>query len=260
MQVAKIQLRSQGIAQGLTSQLNLSYLQRLPSADELYWNGFHHATDSYIFGNRDLDKERSINLDWDLAWSTQTSDWSLSAYSYYFDGYIYQNPRYNSDGEPEIDPFHLSEVWQTEQTDARFSGFSLRQDWAISHWREVPLVLTNQLEVLRATRSNGENLPRTAPYNWLVELSYAPESWTTTLKVRRVFEATNTAPNETSTPGYTWVSIYADWKKYLQQGTLSMWLKGENLSNSDATNHLSFLKDTAPLMGRSISVGLKYQF
>ncbi|MCB1757504.1 MAG: TonB-dependent receptor, partial [Gammaproteobacteria bacterium] len=49
-------------------QASVSYIERLPSVDELYWNGFHHATDSYIFGNSDLDKERSVNLDLDLQW------------------------------------------------------------------------------------------------------------------------------------------------------------------------------------------------
>ncbi|MEW8283841.1 MAG: TonB-dependent receptor, partial [Candidatus Thiodiazotropha taylori] len=49
-------------------EISLSYLERLPSVDELYWNGFHHATDSYIFGNAELDKERSLNLDIDLTY------------------------------------------------------------------------------------------------------------------------------------------------------------------------------------------------
>lgn len=244
----------------ITSQINLSYLQRLPSTDELYWNGFHHATDSYIFGNRELKKEQSINLDWDLDWSTASADWSLSSFVYFFHNYIYQDLLYNDAGEPTADPFHLSDVWQTLQSDAVFSGLSLRNEWKIANWKEAPVVLTNQAEILSAKRSNGENLPRSAPYNWLIGIAYAPERWSAKVSLKHVFKASETAENETTTPGYTWLSLYADWNRKLPNGDLKLWVKGENLTNSEAQNHLSFLKDSAPLMGLQLSTGFVFRF
>ena len=242
------------------SEVNLSYLERLPSVDELYWNGIHHATDSYIFGNRYLNKERSVNLDWDLNWSTSSTEWTLSSYAYYFWDYIYQDILYDDQGNKVQDPFHLSDVWVTKQTDTVFAGASLRNDWTLLKWNNTPVVLVNQLEVLSATRTNGDNLPRTAPYNWLIGLNYEPESWSAKLSVKQVFEASAVAENETKTPGYTWVSAYADWKPKSDYGHWRLWIKGENLLDSYAQNHLSFLKDTAPLVGRQLSAGVRVDF
>jgi len=248
------------IGERLQSDINLSYLERLPSVDELYWNGFHHATDSYIFGNRYLKKERSVNLDWDLLLEGQLSDWRISAYGYYFWDYIYQDPMYDSVGNPVIDPFHLSDVWQTQQTDAIFTGVSFRNDWRITQWQQRPLTWSNQFEASLAQQSNGENLPRTAPYNYLSELSYQAQDWSTKLTINYVFAANTVAKNESETDGYTLLSIYSDWKPKNTKGDWTLWLKGENLLDEYAQNHLSFLKGTAPLMGRSLRAGVKWTY
>jgi len=242
------------------SEVNVSYLERLPSVDELYWNGIHHATDSYIFGNRDLTKETSINLDWDLSWQTQSMDWSASAYAYYFNNYIYQDVLYNDDGTKAADPFHLTDVWQTLQTDASFVGLSLSNDWSIMPINGTALVLSNHLEHVTAKEATGHNLPRTAPLSWELGLAYAPPSWSTKLSAKRVFKATATAENETETPAYTWVSLYADWQPDASYGQWKVWVKGDNLLDAYAQNHLSFLKQSAPLVGRQVSAGFKFNF
>lgn len=226
----------------------------------LYWNGFHHATDSYIFGNRELKKERSVNLDWDLLLEVQLSDWRMSAYGYYFWDYIYQDPMYDSAGNPAIDPFHLSDVWQTLQTDAVFAGLSLRNDWRVTQWQQRPITWSNQFEASLAQKSNGENLPRTAPYNYLTELNYQASDWSATLAINYVFEASAVSKNERKTNGYTLLSIYGDWQPNFGKGDWTFWLKGENLLDEYAQNHLSFLKDSAPLMGRNFRAGVRWQF
>ncbi|MBO1928423.1 TonB-dependent receptor [Thiomicrorhabdus sp. 6S2-11] len=217
------------IGKRLQSQVNLSYLERLPSADELYWNGFHHATDSYIFGNRDLKKERSVNLDWDLLMASEKSDWTLSSYAYYFWNYIYQDPVYDSNGDAVLDPFHLSDVWQTLQTDAIFAGASLRNDWRVADYQQQPIVWSNQFEAGLAQQTNGENLPRTAPYSYLTELSYRAHRWSARLSVKHVFAAKALAENEQVTDAYTWASAYVDWQPKTQYGDWKIWLKAENV-------------------------------
>lgn len=248
------------ITPDIQSEFNLSYLERLPSADELYWNGFHHATDSYIFGNRDLTKERSINLDWDLLIKRQSMDWSLSAYAYRFWDYIYQDPLYDANGEQLIDPFHASGVWQTLQTDAIFAGAALRNDWRVMEWRKKPLIWSNQFELSLAQESDGDSLPRTAPHQYLTELAYNSNFWSAKLSLKYVFEASQLAENETKTDAYTLLSIYADWQPKTAYGDVSIWLKGNNLLDQYAQNHLSFLKETAPLMGRNLQLGVRWDF
>ena len=186
--------------------VSVSYLERFPSADELYWNGFHHATDTYIFGNVDLDKERSVNLDVELVLKHDEHRAQLSSFYYRFDDYIFQDQGFAADGSPLVDPFHLSEVWFTRQTDARFYGASLRYENHLDVHRGWPVTLWAQVDALSATTAGGEHLPRTAPTNGALGVVYDTPRWLASATVKRVLRSDNLAPNEDETEGYTWLS------------------------------------------------------
>lgn len=250
----------QPIQQNADWELSVSYLQRLPSVDELYWNGFHHATNSYIFGDRSLKTEQSVNLDWDIHWPTQKGDWQGNLFCDRFQNYIYQDTVYDAQGQILIDPFHISEVWMTQQADATFYGGSIAYAHRLGYWQNTPLVLRNQLDVLKAQLVNGGHLPRTAPMTWLVGLSYEPSHWSAKLNWKQVFKTESLAQYEGATAGYHWLSFYTDWKPKTAHGQWKLWLKGDNLLDEYAQNHLSFLKDTAPLMGRQFSIGLSWHY
>ncbi|MCG8486588.1 MAG: TonB-dependent receptor [Chromatiales bacterium] len=242
-------------------EISLSYLERLPSVDELYWNGFHHATDSYIFGNSELDKERSLNLDIDLIFEQNSHRMQFSAFYYRFSDYIYQDRGYDESGAALIDPFHLSQVWFTRQTDADFVGGSLRYENRQAILRAEPdLTFWGQIDLLRATDSDGEDLPRTAPASAEIGVQLEQQAWLAKLSFKRVAKARNLAPQEEATPGYNWLSLYLQHNWEIADQELKLWLKGENLLDEFAQNHLSVLKDTAPLPGRQITVGIDWHF
>jgi iron complex outermembrane receptor protein len=242
-------------------EISLSYLERLPSVDELFWNGFHHATDSYIFGNADLDKEQSLNLDFDLTFERDNHQVQFSSFYYRFWDYIYQDRGYDENGAVLIDPFHLSQVWFTRQTDADFVGGSLRYENRQAIYREEPnLVLWGQLDLLRATQRDGEKLPRTAPASAEVGVQFEQEHWLARLAFKHVAKARNLAPQEEATPGYNWLSIYLQKTWHTADQELELWLKGENLLDVYAQNHLSVLKETAPLPGRQVTAGMAWRF
>jgi iron complex outermembrane receptor protein len=242
-------------------EVSLSYIERLPSVDELYWNGFHHATDSYIFGNSELDKERSLNLDIDLSYELNSHRMQASAFYYHFSDYIYQDRGYDESGNVLIDPFHLSQVWFTRQTDADFVGGSLRYEnrQALFH-TEPDLTFWGQIDLLRATDSDGNKLPRTAPASAEIGVQFEQQAWLAKLSFKRVAKARNLAPQEEATPGYNWLSIYLQHNWQISEQELKLWLKGENLLDEYAQNHLSVLKDTAPLPGRQITAGIDWRF
>ncbi|MCG8015568.1 MAG: TonB-dependent receptor [Candidatus Thiodiazotropha sp. 'RUGA'] len=242
-------------------EISLSYLERLPSVDELYWNGFHHATDSYIFGNSELDKERSLNLDFDLTLEQNSHRMQVSTFYYRFSDYIYQDRGYDESGAALIDPFHISQVWFTRQTDADFVGGSLRYENRQALLRAQPdLTFWGQIDLLRATDSDGEDLPRTAPASAEIGVQFEQQAWLAKLSFKRVAKARNLAPQEEETAGYNWLSLYLQHDWQLADQELKLWLKGENLLDEFAQNHLSVLKDTAPLPGRQITAGIDWRF
>jgi outer membrane receptor protein involved in Fe transport len=242
-------------------EVSLSYLERLPSVDELYWNGFHHATDSYIFGNSDLDKEQSVNFDADLTFKQNNHQVQFSAFYYRFWDYIYQDQGYDDDGVTLTDPFHLSQVWFTRQADADFVGGSLRYENSQALLRTKPdITFWGQLDLLRATDRDGENLPRTAPASAEIGVQFEQVNWLAKLTFKHVAKARNPAPQEEATPGYNWLSIYLQSRWRIADQELKLWLKGENLLDASAQNHLSVLKETAPLPGRQVTAGIDWRF
>jgi len=256
-----------GLSAGLSVDLlttllsvNLSYLERLPSADELYWNGFHHATNSYIFGNRNLNKERSINLDIDWSWQHSFGELTINTFYYDFSDYIFQQNLYDNAGNSVADPFHLSPVWLTKQQAANFYGGAVAYDWKLFESNAAELWFKNQFDVLSAKLANGDNLPRSAPASYLTSLEYGQNNWSLQLHLKHVFEATQLAENEQKTAGYNWLALYADWDAKWAGHSWKLWLKGDNLLDVYAQNHLSLLKETAPLKGREMSLGVSLKF
>lgn len=244
----------------LTSQVSLAYMERLPSAQELFWNGFHHATESYILGNRDLDKERSVNLDMDVLWKHNKNFSSrLSLYYYDFENYIYQSPVVNSNGDPILDPFHSSPVWQMLGIGANIYGMGVEESYTKTLGAHT-LTAQFQLNLLTGELDSGGYIPRMSPYNATVSLRHEHMGFDSRLSFKWVDKSRNVAENETETDGYTILNFSTRYTYALTDGSLEFWLKGQNLTDEVARNHLSFLKESAPLPGRAVIVGVRYQY
>jgi iron complex outermembrane recepter protein len=250
----------QPLTQGLTTQTSLSYIERLPSSEELLWNGNHHATQTYIMGNRDLTKERSLTLDWDLSYQTQNTHTNLNLFVTEFSDFIYQTPLRDSQGNEIKDPDHNNTVWQTLQADARFYGIGLKQDWQIGRWQQADWTLRQQADWIRGQLNNGENLPRIPPMSYQISLQQQSAHWFNQLSFKQVFKANQLERYETPTEGYQWLSAYSRYQTRAFGLDTELWFKADNLLNQQARNHLSYLKDSAPLIGRQLSAGIEIAF
>jgi iron complex outermembrane receptor protein len=66
---------------------------------------------------------------------------------------------------------------------------------------------------------------------------------------------------ETSTPGYTLVNVEVTYRiKETKSNGIKIFVQGKNLLNEEMRVHTSFLKNFAPLPGRSLVVGLRGEF
>ena len=242
-----------------TTQASLAYMERLPSSQELLWNGFHHATESYILGDRDLDKERSINLDVNMLYAhNENFNSKLSAYYYHFYNYIYQSPL-TQNGTAISDPFHLSPVWEMSGVGAKIYGLGIEESYKKALGKHK-FTNTLQLNMLRGELNEGGNIPRMAPYNATASVEHQYENLTSKVSYKWVDQSRNTAVNETQTDGYQFLNASINYEQKLGKHRLNYWLKGENLTDDIAKNHISFLKETAPLPGRAIIAGVEYQY
>lgn len=242
------------LGDNFTFEGNFAYIQRLAAPSELFWNGFHHATDSYIFGNRYLKNEESKNIDLEFKYDYKNSSSKIAVFYYDFDNYIFQKPNENLK-----DPFHNSEVWQMQGKKASLKGLALKQSIK-SNISNHSFINSLSYEFIKAKLDDGENIPRISPAKIILESDYKYKKYKTNLKYKYVFKSKDKAKNETSTPSYSWLSFLVSYENKNNLGKYEIYLKGENITNELAYNHISFLKQNAPLNGRQISLGIKYEF
>ena len=84
--------------------------------------------------------------------------------------------------------------------------------------------------------------------------------WTATAEVRHVAEQDRVAAFELPTSSYTMLDASLVLRPVKDQPELKVFLDGRNLTNVEAREHASFLKDVAPLPGRTFRLGVGYRF
>ena len=89
---------------------------------------------------------------------------------------------------------------------------------------------------------------------------YDADRWNARLDVLRVQEQDRVAADELPTDGYTMLDLTLAWR--LTQGRYGMtaFLRGTNLLDEDARNHVSFVKDIAPMGKRGVTLGVRGTF
>ena len=243
-----------GYYDDLSIESSLSYMERLPASSELYWNGFHHATNSYIIGDRKLENEKSTNYDISFLYERDLFASKLSAYYYHFDNYLFQTPLNNI-----TDPFHNTEVWQMQGQQAKLYGIGLIQSY---HQHIANAHLTHKIgyETMRGILNNGGNIPRMSPDALTLTSEVFYKKYNGKIEYKYVDKSRNIALNETHTPAHYAVNLQGEYKSKNSFGKYTAYIKGLNLTNSQIYNHISFLKNTAPLAGRQILMGVKFNF
>jgi iron complex outermembrane receptor protein len=70
----------------------------------------------------------------------------------------------------------------------------------------------------------------------------------------------DTAAFELETPGYDDLRVQLSGRFELGGSELTVFVQGRNLTDDEQRNHVSFLKDYAPLPGRSVLGGVRLSF
>ncbi|MGI9221483.1 MAG: TonB-dependent receptor [Woeseiaceae bacterium] len=235
---------------------NLASTQRHPNSTELYADGPHVAVQRYEIGSVTqglgiLSKEKSTNLDLTWRGETERTEWSVTAFINEIDDYINLSPT-----AAEIDEF---QVYEYGQTDARLSGFEAEGRFEIADTDAGHFHTRLFADMVRGEdRNTGDNLPRIPPLRLGAGLHYVINSIEASIDATWHDEQTRNAPNELPTDSY--VLVGADVSYALDQAGVFLFAKATNLTDEDARQHASPLKDTVPLPGRSLHLGVRWDF
>ena len=246
-----------GLSREYAVALNVSHTERAPNYQELYANGPHLATNAYEVGDRSLQTEKSNAIDLSLRKRAGRVTGSVGVFNNRFDRFVALLPDATV---VDPDPARALPGYRYTPVAAEFRGAEAAVNIGLVErpWR---LALDLRAETLRATNTDtGEPLPRIAPQRFGAGLSWSQGAARARLDVMRVQGQDRVASGELPTDGYTMVNATVGWRARLPIGSADLFLRGVNLLDAEARNHVSFLKDIAPMGRRGFVAGLRALF
>jgi len=230
----------------------LSWTQRPPTAEELFSNGPHLATNQFEVGDPTLGTEETTNLEFTLRRRNGPVTGSLSLYQTWNDGFIFS--RETGAEEDELPVFQFS------ATNARFRGAEVELEWKLIEGKDRSLSIDGSADYVRATDTIFDQpLPRIPAMSYGIGVDGTWQSFSGRVDVQHTGEQDRIAPLETATDGYTMLNVRVAWQPFPDKD-LRLVVQGRNLTDVLARSHTSFIKDDVPLPGRDIRFYVRTSF
>ena len=234
-------------APGYTLGATLTRASRAPSAQELYARGLHLATSTYEKGDDQLRSETSRNIDLSLRKTSGDTTFSASVFRNRISDYIYGRTLDELDG---------LQLLQYSQGDATFTGFEGQVRQRLT--RALGATLFG--DTVRARLAGGALLARIPAQRVGVRLDANWKAWEGQAEWVQVARQNRVAAFETATPSYGMLNVGIAYSTQINGLPWQFYARANNLTDRLAYAHTSFIKQAAPLMGRSIAVGAKVAF
>lgn len=241
-------------ARGLFLGLSLAHNERAPSEVELFADGVHIATAAYETGDVDLDTEKVNTLEGTVHYDAGRFSGDLHLYGSKYDGFIDERATgavFDFEGEE-------FPIYRFVQTDATLYGFEAEGSYDLWESGARKLALEGQADFVKADTDLGP-AARIPPWSLTARLAWTSTPFDAGLEVRHVAEQDEVSENELPTDGYTLLNASAAWRP-LADRNVTIFAEAHNLTNEEAREHVSFLKDIAPMAGRNLRVGVAYRF
>lgn len=258
---------------GVAVAVNGSYTERAPTYYELYANGPHAATGVYEVGNTAFGKEKSKALDIALRMKSGKHSGSITVFNNRFSNYLglfdsgntrgadgELNPPDAGDGTSLNTGEEILPEFAYRAVPARFRGIEGEGRFRVFERGGTLDLLVHASYVRADNRSSGQPLPRIAPWRYGAGVEYRYDRISARIDATVHDDQDRVAAGERPTDGYTMLNAALTYRLPANGLRLEAFLRGINLLDEEARNHLSFLKDIAPLGRRSAQIGLRGQF
>ena len=230
--------------------VNYSHSFRAPALEELYNHGPHDGTLSFEIGNPNLKAETSDGIDFALRHQGGRFKGEASFYYYNMNNYIFLAPTGVAD---EDSGFPIARY---EQGHSRFVGTELTGDLKVNSY----LNLLAGFDYVNAELKDGTPLPRIAPMRGRVGLDAHYKNLSVRPEFVAVGDQDRVFVNETRTPGYGMFNVGASYMIPTQHFAHIFSVNAYNLTDRLAFNHISFIKDISPEIGRGVRFGYTVRF
>ena len=220
---------------------NYTHAYRAPALEELYNYGPHIGNLTYEIGNPGLKREKSDGVDLSLRHRGERFRAEANFFYYGIADFVYLAPT----GEVE-DNLVVAEY---SQSDARFLGTEAELDVALHRGLWLNLGMDYVSARLRA---DDTPLPRIPPLRGRAGLDIRYRDLSVRPELRLAGRQDQIFPTETETPGYAVFGLSGTYTIPKDHFAHIFGASFFNAANRLYYNHLSFIKDRAPEIGRGV--------
>jgi iron complex outermembrane receptor protein len=267
--------RPQAASDNLVIALSVARAARNPALEELYFFGPHFGNLTFEIGNPDLKSEHALGFDLSVRARTSRLQGAVTVFHNRIDDFIFRTPLSEDEFEAREEEFdERFGVVHEEEGDGHghegefpfieFSGTDATL-WGVEAHADVTLTerlaIESTYDFVRAERrADGQPLPRIPPQRLMAGLRYTQGrlqvgvNGTAVSRQDRVFGA------ETETAGYGLLRAYATYTLQSTRAVQTVTARLDNATNTFYRNHLNFLKDVVPEIGRAFRLvyGVKF--
>ena len=238
--------------EGLRTGVNLSRAERAPSAEELFSDGPHIATQAFEIGNADLDVESAWGVEAFARGQLGGAQFGVSVYKQWFDDFIYLT-------ETGLEEDDLP-VFVYLQQDADFFGVEADVNFPVFENRDFSLITDLRGSYISAEFADDTSVPRIPPLSLLGALELQSSAFDVRGEVQWFAEQDEVAAFETPTDDFAFVNFLVSWRPLPSRENVTMQLAADNVFDVQGRRHASFTKDFVPLPGRNIRASVRLSF
>jgi iron complex outermembrane receptor protein len=252
-----------------TLAVSFARAARNPALEELYFFGVHAGNFAFEVGNQDLDSEVAYGLDVSYRVRLPRVSAEVTYFNNTIENYIFRSPLSEEEFEERFEGVeegdHEGHAHGDEEfpiveflgRDARLQGVEAHADIDVVAGLHLELGLDT---VRGELGGNGDALPRIPPVRFTGGVRYHLNALQLGAQVVSAARQDRVYDIETPTAGFTTLRLFGAYS--LQAGRLlhTFSARVDNATNELYRNHLSFVKDLVPEMGRNARVTWSVRF
>ena len=230
---------------------NYQHSFRAPALEELYNNGPHPGILVFDIGNPDLNPERGDGIDLSLRHSSERIRVGASVYYYSLRNFVFTAFTGQTD-----EASHLPIV-NYAQGSSRYIGTEASVEAGVLR----ALWFNGKVDYVRAELTDLDKpLPRIPPLRGVLGLDWRHKALSVRPELVLANRQDRVFDSETPTAGYAVFNLNASYTFVTDRAAHVISVNGYNLGDTLYRNHLSFIKNIAPEMGRGARLSYSLRF
>lgn len=251
----------------LQASLTLQRIQRAPRALELFASGPDDSEKTFKIGNPELTLETAKTAEIGLKRTGGDFRFDAKLYYTFYEKFIYGAASGILCGATFATCGTGTDYIQVNyaQRDAIFRGGELSWQWDAAHLSNGIFGVEGQFDFVRATFTDGSNVPRIPPMRIGGGFYWRDDDWYARVNLLHAFAQSDFGAFDTPTDGYDLLKAQVEHRQLWKDSPwgrveLTTGIVGDNLLNANVRNSVQFHKDEILQPGRTFKLFLNVKY